>query len=39
MFAEDQSFYFKDDHIVVVFGLYEIAPYAAGIQEFALPVW
>jgi hypothetical protein len=38
MFGEEQQFYLKDGHVVVVFGLYEIAPYAAGIQEFALPV-
>lgn len=35
---ENQSFYITNDHqLVIVFGLYEIAPYAAGIIEFAIP--
>ncbi|MDI9458955.1 MAG: RsiV family protein [Limnochordia bacterium] len=25
-----------DSHVVVCFGLYELAPYASGIQEFAV---
>jgi hypothetical protein len=35
---KQQSFYIKDGHLVIYFGLYEIAPYAAGIQEFKLPL-
>ena len=35
---KQQSFYIKDGHLVVYFGLYEIAPYVAGIQEFKLPL-
>jgi hypothetical protein len=35
---EQQPFYIKDGHIVIYFDLYEIAPYAAGIQEFRLPL-
>lgn len=31
---EDQPFYMTDGYVVVYFGLYEIAPYAAGIREF-----
>ncbi len=34
---EDQPYYIEDDGIVVYFGLYEIAPYAAGIREFKVP--
>ncbi len=34
---EDQPFYIDDDGIVIYFGLYEIAPYAAGIREFKIP--
>ena len=34
----DQSFYIREDgQLVIVFGLYEIAPYAAGIIEFPIP--
>lgn len=34
---ENQSFYISEDHeLVIVFGLYEIAPYAAGIIEFPI---
>lgn len=35
---EQQSYYIKDDALVIYFGLYEIAPYAAGIQEFKMPL-
>ena len=35
---KQQSFYIKDGHLVIYFGLYEIAPYAVGIQEFKLPL-
>ncbi|CFY07259.1 S-layer homology domain [Syntrophomonas zehnderi OL-4] len=35
---EQQPFYIKDGQLVVYFGLYEIAPYAAGIQEFKIPL-
>ena len=35
---EDQLFYITEEgQLVVVFGLYEIAPYAAGILEFPIP--
>lgn len=34
---ENQSFYIRDNTIVIYFGLYEIAPYVAGIQEFSIP--
>ncbi|KAJ53916.1 hypothetical protein BD780_001364 [Clostridium tetanomorphum] len=33
----DQPFYIEDNNIVVYFGLYEIAPYSSGIQEFKIP--
>ncbi|MGE5422614.1 MAG: DUF3298 and DUF4163 domain-containing protein [Ignavibacteriales bacterium] len=33
-----QPFYLTDGGIVVYFQLYEIAPYAAGIKEFKIPV-
>lgn len=35
--SDDQPFYIEDGNIVVYFGLYEIAPYAAGIPEFKIP--
>lgn len=35
---EDQLFSITDQAIVLYYGLYELAPYAAGIQEFAIPV-
>lgn len=35
--APDQHFYLTDDSIVIFFGLYEIAPYAAGIPMFEIP--
>jgi hypothetical protein len=34
--AKDQKFYLKDDKLVVYFGQYEIAPYAAGIPTFEI---
>lgn len=35
---EDQLFYITDEgQLVIVFGHYEIAPYAAGILEFPIP--
>jgi len=36
-FTDEQPFYITPDGIVVYYGLYEIAPYAAGIQEFPIP--
>ena len=36
LFTPDQGFYFQEDQVIVCFGLYELAPYAAGIQEFAV---
>lgn len=36
-FTDEQPFYIKKRGIVVYYGLYEIAPYAAGIQEFFIP--
>ena len=36
-FTDDQPFYITDEGIVVYYGLYEIAPYAAGIREFLIP--
>jgi hypothetical protein len=35
--SDNQQFYITDDSIVVIFGLYEIAPYAAGIPSFEIP--
>lgn len=36
--TENQSFYItKEGQLVIVFGLYEIAPYVAGIIEFPIP--
>lgn len=36
--ADDQSYYIADGNLVIYFGLYEIAPYAAGIPEFKIPL-
>jgi len=36
--AKDQQYYIKDGAIVIYFPLYEIAPYAAGIPEFEIPL-
>lgn len=35
-FQEDQGFYLQGNQAVICFGLYELAPYAHGIQEFAI---
>ena len=35
-FSEDQGFYLQDTQAVVCFGLYDLAPYASGIQEFII---
>ena len=34
--ADNQNFYIKNNTVVIYFGLYEIAPYAAGISEFII---
>lgn len=36
--SEDQDYYLQDDALVIVFQQYEIAPYAAGIPEFKIPL-
>lgn len=36
LFEPDQGFYLQGDQVIVCFGLYELAPYVAGIQEFAV---
>ncbi|NLV21915.1 MAG: DUF3298 domain-containing protein [Syntrophomonadaceae bacterium] len=36
--GEDQDYYLQDGALVVVFQQYEIAPYAAGIPEFKIPL-
>jgi hypothetical protein len=36
--AEDQHFYLTDSSLVLFFDLYEIAPYAAGIPMFEIPL-
>lgn len=35
---DNQGFYIEDDNLVIYFGQYEIAPYAAGMPEFKLPL-
>lgn len=35
--ADNQDYYLKDGHLVIYFGLYEIAPYVSGIPEFIIP--
>ena len=35
---DEQNFYIRDGQLVIYFSQYEIAPYAAGIPEFAFPV-
>ena len=35
-FQEDQGFYLAENHAVICFGLYELAPYSSGIPEFAI---
>lgn len=36
-FEAEQGFYLQDTKAVICFGLYELAPYSSGIQEFAVP--
>jgi hypothetical protein len=36
--SDNQPFYVEDENIVVYFQEYEIAPYAAGIPEFKIPL-
>ena len=36
--SENHPFYVQDDNLVFFFGQYEIAPYAAGMPEFKIPV-
>ena len=35
--GDNQNFYIKNNTVIIYFGLYEIAPYAAGISEFIIP--
>lgn len=35
--SDNQNFYVKNNGVIIYFGLYEIAPYAAGISEFFIP--
>lgn len=35
---DNQKFYLEDKRIVIYFDLYDIAPYAAGIPEFPIPI-
>lgn len=35
---EDQTYYLTDDKLGIYFGLYEIAPYAAGVPTFEIPL-
>jgi len=35
---DEQGFYIQDENLVLYFGQYEIAPYAAGIPEFKIPL-
>jgi hypothetical protein len=35
---DNQQFYLQDNNLVVYFELYEIAPYAAGIPKFEIPL-
>lgn len=35
---ENQEYYIKDNHLIIYFQQYEIAPYAAGIPEFSIPL-
>lgn len=36
--SDQQGFYLADGNLVVYFGQYEIAPYAAGMPEFKIPL-
>lgn len=35
---ENQKYYIEEGNLVIVYGLYEIAPYVAGIIEFRIPL-
>ncbi len=35
--SDDQTYYLQDGNLVIYFGQYEIAPYAAGMPEFKIP--
>jgi len=37
-FTDEQPFYITENGIVVFYGLYELAPYVAGIQEFFISI-
>lgn len=36
--ADEQPYYLSDSKLVIYFGLYEIAPYAAGFPQFQIPL-
>jgi len=36
--SENQNYYLQNGNLVIYFGQYEIAPYAAGILEFRIPL-
>jgi predicted secreted protein len=36
--SKDQNYYLQDGALIIVFQQYEIAPYAAGIPEFKIPL-
>lgn len=36
--SDNQSFYIKDQSIIICFSQYEIAPYSSGMPEFELPL-
>lgn len=36
--SDQQNFYLQNDSLIIYFNQYEIAPYAAGIQEFRIPL-
>lgn len=36
--SEDQPYYIEDGNLVIYFPLYELAPYAAGIPQFEIPL-
>ncbi|MGE5579710.1 MAG: DUF3298 and DUF4163 domain-containing protein [Bacillota bacterium] len=35
---DDQQFYFQDGYVVLHYGIYELAPYAAGLPKFAFGI-
>lgn len=35
---EDQEYYLQDGNLIIYYGQYEIAPYAAGIPQFKIPL-